>query len=238
MQPDVRRLPTTLGGVTVTIGAGQSADYLCLADADQCSSEYGDATGTGRMWLSYPAPSIYTGAVTVDARRPGLFSHFGTGTRTAHLECVTFCSVIQHAYRIHPRISRSSPRPEPGTRAGDHIGRNGPCRLVFFGAAPVLAPGYSRSMIMLPGSAPARDGVPMWHVQRAAAIYGAVVPACRRQRPQFSDDQETKDAQPRVGGPRIRSGGSLGAETPTRMTTVVRVIDVSSRRVTHVNRAP
>src|SRR5712692_3980390 len=88
---NVQTPPTTLGGVSVTIGG--SAAALFYVSPTQINAVVNIATPAGTQNVVVTSGSgTQTGTVTVDANAaPGLFSLFGTGTRDgAIVNAVTF----------------------------------------------------------------------------------------------------------------------------------------------------
>src|SRR5947208_3553551 len=88
---DVQTPPTTLGGVTVTIGA--SAAALFYVSPTQINAVVNPATPSGAQNVAVSSAGVtHTGSVTIDINAPpGLFSLFGTGTRDgAILNAITF----------------------------------------------------------------------------------------------------------------------------------------------------
>src|SRR5882724_3652371 len=150
---DVKTPPTTLGGVTVTIG-GSSAGLFYVSPT-QINAVINTATPTGTQnVVVVSGSSIHTGAVTVDANAaPGLFSLLGTGTRDgAILNAVTFLlgDFSTHTLNSPTYLALFATGLNPALAPVVTIGGM-PVPVVFFGAAPCCA-GLQQINVMLPDS--------------------------------------------------------------------------------------
>ncbi len=232
---NVQTPPTTLGGVTVTIGG--SAAALFYASPTQINAVVNPATPTGTDNVVVTSgAAVHTGTVNIDANAPpGLFSLFGTGTRDgAILNAVTFLlgdfstrTANSPTYLALFATGLSLGVPPTVTIGGM------PVTVAFFGAAPCCA-GLQQINVMLPDSLAGAGRVPIVvtsgeHASNAVQV--VLLPPANAT--QFSEDQENQTRSRELASLAYVPGTSLVLSADEN-DDVVRVIDVSARQVTKV----
>jgi uncharacterized protein (TIGR03437 family) len=232
---DVKNPPTTLGGVTVTIGGAPAA--LFYVAPEQINAVVNPATPSGAETIAINSPAgNQTGTVTVSANAPpGLFSLFGTGTRDgAILNAITFllgdfstrtANSPTFLALFATGMNLSSP---PTVTIGGV-----PVTVTFAGASPCCA-GLQQINIMLPDSLAGAGRVPVVvtaNGQTSNTVQVVLLPPASSR--QFPDDEDNKKRNRELAALAAVPGTSLVLSTDQN-DDVVRVIDVSTRQVTHI----
>jgi uncharacterized protein (TIGR03437 family) len=236
---DAKTPPTTLGGVSVTIGG--SAAALFYVSPTQINAVVNTATPAGTETVAVTSGSgTHTGTVTVDPNAaPGLFSLFGTGTRDgAILNAVTFLlgDFSTHTANSPTYLALFATGLNLAVAPVMTIGGI-PVPVAFFGAAPCCS-GLQQINVMLPDSLAGAGRVPIVVTSSGHAsntVQVVLLPPDNAR--QFSDDQENQTRSRELASLAYVPGGSLVLSADEN-DDVVRVIDVSTRRVTHVIALP
>jgi|SRR5579871_1839418 len=238
--PDATKPPTTLAGVSVTIGGTPAA--LFFASPHQINLFIDPATpaGSNEAVVVTSATGTQNGTVTIDPNAPpGLFSLFGTGTRDgAILNAVTFA-----LGDFSPHTSNSSTYlalfatglNTKGTIGVTIGGVNAP---VVFAGPTTCCEGLQQINVQIPASLSGAGRVPVVvtdNAQTSNAVQVVLLPD-KGMGPFASDDDH---------GKRSRELSSLAAIPGTSLVLsadenddVVRVIDVKAKKVTQVITLP
>jgi uncharacterized protein (TIGR03437 family) len=232
---NVQTPPTTLGGVSVTIGGAPAA--LFYVSPAQINAVVNTATPSGtENVVVTSATGTHTGTVTIDANAPpGLFSLFGTGTRDgAILNAVTFL-----LGDFSTRTANS-----PTFLALFATGLNlsvtpvvtiggVPVQVSFFGAAP-CCDGLDQVNVMLPDSLAGAGRVPVVLSQNGVAsntVQVVLLPPAGQG--EFDDDKDNTTRSREIASVAWVPGTSL-VLVADQNDDVIRVIDVKAKQVTHV----
>jgi uncharacterized protein (TIGR03437 family) len=236
---NVETPPTTLGGVTVTIGG--SAAALFYVSPTQINAVVNNATpvGTENVVVT-SAAGTQTGTVTIDTNAPpGLFSLFGSGTRDgAILNAMTFLLGDFSARTANSPTYLALFATGLNTASAPTVTIGGvPVTVTFFGAAPCCA-GLQQINVMLPDSLAGAGRVPIvvtsaGHSSNTVQVV-LLPPSNARQ---FSDDEDNRTRSRELASLAYVPGTSLILSTDEN-DDVVRVIDVSKRQVTRVITLP
>src|SRR5579872_2681146 len=231
--------PTTLGGVTVTIGGTSAA--LFYVSQTQINLFVDPATPIGNEAVVVTSGTgSQSGSVAVDANAaPGLFSLFGTGTRDgAILNAVTF---LLGDFSTHTATSQTylalfatgvPASPAPTVTIGGV-----PVTVVFAGPTACCA-GLQQVNVQLPDSLAGAGRVPVVlsvNGQTSNTVQVVLLPPAGMG--PFASDEDH--------GKRSREISSLASIPNTSLVLsadenddVVRVIDISSKKVTQVITLP
>jgi uncharacterized protein (TIGR03437 family) len=232
---NVQTPPTTLGGVTVTIGG--SAAALFYVSPTQINAVVNPATPVGVDTVTIAAgATTQSGSVTIDTNAaPGLFSLFGTGTRDgAILNAITFLLGDFSTHTANSPTFLALFATGINTSANPTVTIGGmPVTVTFFGAAPCCE-GLQQINLMLPDSLAGAGRVPVvvtvnGHASNTVQV--VLLPAQGSQ--PFAADQENQTHSRELAGLASIPGTSLVLSTDQN-DDVVRVIDVSTKQVTHV----
>jgi uncharacterized protein (TIGR03437 family) len=236
---NVQTPPTTLGGVTVSIGG--SAAALFYVSPTQINAVVNAATPSGtENVVVTSATGTRTGTLTIDGNAPpGLFSLFGTGTRDgAMLNAITFLlgdfstRTADSSTFLALFATGLNTAPAPTVTIGGV-----PVTVTFFGAAPCCA-GLQQINVMLPDSLAGAGRVPVVVTSAAHSsntVQVVLLPPSNAR--EFSDDQDNQTRSRELANLAYVPGTSLVLSTDEN-DDVVRVIDVSTRQVTHVITLP
>jgi uncharacterized protein (TIGR03437 family) len=233
--PDVQHPPDTLGGVTVSIGGSPAS--LFFVSPTQINAVVNSATPTGSEAVVVISSSgTQNGTVTVSANAPpGLFSLFGTGTRDgAILNAITFLlgdfstkTANSPTFLALFATGLNTSTPPTVTIGGV------PVQVTFAGASPCCV-GLQQINVMLPDSLAGAGRVPVVvsaNGQVSNTVQVVLLPPPGSQ--QFSNDQENQKRSREIADLAYVPGTSLMLSTDQN-DDVVRVIDVSTKQVTHV----
>jgi uncharacterized protein (TIGR03437 family) len=232
--------PTSLGGVTVTIGGSSAA--LFYVSPTQINALVNSATPTGAqtVTISSSANGTHTGSVTIDTNAaPGLFSFSGTGTRDgAILNAVTFLlgdfstqtagSPTYLALFATGLNASVTPVVTVGGVAAT---------VTFFGASPCCA-GLQQINVKLPDSVAGAGRVPVTvtsNGQTSNTVQIVLLPPAGAH--QFSDDADNQTRSRELASLAYVPGTSLMLSTDEN-DDVVRVIDLAARKVSRVITLP
>jgi uncharacterized protein (TIGR03437 family) len=236
---NVQTPPTTLGGVTVTIGGSTAA--LFYISPTQINAVVNAATPSGTENVVVTSGTgTHTGAVTIDANAPpGLFSLFGTGTRDgAILNAITFLLGDFSTRTVNSPTFLALFATGLNTGSAPTVTIGGvPVTVTFFGAAPCCA-GLQQINVMLPDSLAGAGRVPIVVTSAAHSsntVQVVLLPPSNAR--EFSDDQDNQTRSRELASLAYVPGTSLVLSADEN-DDVVRVIDVSTRQVTHVIMLP
>lgn len=235
---DVKHPPTTLSGVSVSIGG--AAASLFYVSSTQINAVVNPATPLGNETVTVTSgTTTQTGtlAVSNDAA-PGLFSLTGTGTRDgAILNALTFLlgdfsthTAGQPTYLALFATGLTSTTPTV-TIGGV------PVQVTFAGPAPCCM-GLQQINVMLPDSLAGAGRVPVvvtanGHASNTVEIVLLPPPSSQ----EFPNDQENRKRSRELASLAAVPGTSLVLSTDQN-DDVVRVIDISTKAVTHVIALP
>jgi uncharacterized protein (TIGR03437 family) len=236
---NVQTPPTTLGGVTVTIGGAPASIFY--VSPKQINAVVNPSTPIGPDAVNVVSSiGTKTGTLAVASNAPpGLFSLFGTGTRDgAILNAITFLlgDFSTRTANSPTYLALFATGLNTGTTPTVTVG-GVPVQVAFFGPAP-CCDGLQQINVVLPDSLAGAGRVPVVLMSNGVASNAVQVillpPANAKQ---FSDDQDNQT--------RSRELASLAYVPATSLVLsvdenddVVRVIDVSSRKVTRVITLP
>jgi uncharacterized protein (TIGR03437 family) len=232
---DTRNPPTTLGGVTVSIGGVVAA--LFYVSPTQINVVVDLKTPSGQQTLTVMSSSgTQTGSVTIDPRAPpGLFSLFGTGTRDgAILNAITFLlgdfstrTANSSTYLALFATGLNLSVPPVVTIGGV------PVPVVFFGAAP-CCDGLDQINILLPDSLAGAGRVPVLLTQNGVASNTVQIVLLPPQgETEFPGDQDNTTRSRELANVAWVPGTSLVLVTDQN-DDVVRIVDVKAKQVTQV----
>ena len=236
---NVQKPPTTLGGVSVSIGGSPVA--LFYVSPTQINGVVNAATplGTENVVVTSSAGS-QTGSVTVsNTAPPGLFALNGVGTRDgAILNAVNF---LLGAFSVQVSNSPTylalfgtgiSASPQPTVTIGGVA-----AQVQFAGAAPCCA-GLEQVNVVIPPSVAGSGRVPVVltsNGQVSNTVQVVLLPPASSQ--EFPGDQANQTRSRELAGLAYVPATSLVLSTDEN-DDVVRVIDVSARKVAHVITLP
>ncbi|HKE21242.1 MAG TPA: hypothetical protein VKB88_02570 [Bryobacteraceae bacterium] len=236
---NVQKPPTTLGGVTVSIGG--SAVALFYVSPTQINGVVDPATPSGAQTLTVTSASgTETGPVTISATAPpGLFALSGTGTRDgAILNAISF---ILGAFSLQSSNSTTylalfgtaiSTTSAPTVTVGGM-----PVTVQFFGAAP-CCDGLEQVNVALPQSLAGAGRVPVVltsNGQASNTVQVVLLPPPSSQ--EFSGDQANQTRSRELANLAYIPGTSLVLSTDEN-DDVVRVIDIAGKKVSQVITLP
>ena len=232
--------PSSLGGVTVTVGGTPAS--LFYVSPTQINAVLGTTTPAGvqTVTVTSAATGVHTGTLTIDPNAaPGLFSLSGTGTRDgAILNAINFLlgdfsirtggSPTYLALFVTGLVSGATP---VVTVAGVTV------PVAFAGPTPCCA-GLEQINLTLPDSLAGAGRVPIvvtvnGHASNTVQVV-LLPPAGSKQ---FGDDNENQTRSRELSSLAYVPGTSLILSTDEN-DDVVRVIDVSARKVMRVIALP
>jgi len=231
--------PTSLGGVTVTIGGSSVA--LFYVSPTQINGVVDPSTPSGSEPVVITSPAgVHTGSVTIAANAPpGLFSLFGTGTRDgAILNAITFllgdfstrtANSPTYLALFATGLSMTS---APTVTIGGV-----PVTVVFSGPAP-CCDGLQQINIMLPDSLAGAGRVPVVVTSNGMAsntVQVVLLPPTGQGA--FSDDPDNTTRSRELASVAYVPGTSLVLSADEN-DDVVRVLDVAARKVSQVITLP
>ena len=238
--PNAQNPPSSLGGVTVTIGG--TAASLFYVSPTQINAVVGATTPSGVQTVTVTSATagVHTGTLTIDANAaPGLFSLSGTGTRDgAILNAINFLlgdfstrtagSPTYLALFVTGLATGATP---VVTVAGVTV------PVAFAGPAPCCA-GLEQINLMLPDSLAGAGRVPIvvtvnGHASNTVQVVLLPPPSSN----QFGDDNENQTRSRELSSLAYVPGTSLVLSADEN-DDVVRVIDVSARKVLRVIALP
>jgi uncharacterized protein (TIGR03437 family) len=236
---NVQTPPTTLGGVTVTIGGSPAA--LFYVSPAQINAVVNPLTPLGADTVTVTSSTgSHTGSLTVASNAPpGLFSLFGTGTRDgAILNAITFLLGDFSTRTANSPTYLALFATGLNTSITPTVTIGGvSAQVVFFGAAPCCA-GLQQINIMLPDSLAGAGRVPVVLMSGGAASNAVqVVLLPPSNATEFPGDQDNQTRSRELSSLAYIPGTSLVLSADEN-DDVVRVVDVSSRQVTHVIALP
>jgi uncharacterized protein (TIGR03437 family) len=236
---DVQHPPTSLGGVTVTIGGTAAA--LFYASPTQINAVVDPATPAGsKPVVITSSTGTQNGTVTIDTNAPpGLFSLFGTGTRDgAILNAITFLLGDFSTHTANSPTFLALFATGLNTSGTPAVTIGGvPVTVAFFGAAP-CCDGLQQINVQLPDSLAGAGRVPvvvLENGQTSNAVQVVLLPPAGAQ--QFANDQENQTRSREIASLAYIPGTSLVVVSDEN-DDVVRIIDVNAKQVTHVISLP
>jgi uncharacterized protein (TIGR03437 family) len=231
--------PTSLGGVTVTIGG--SAAALFYVSPTQINGVVDSAARTGVQTITVASSTgTQTAAVTIAANAPpGLFSLFGTGTRDgAILNAITFLLGDFSTRTANSPTFLALFATGLNLASAPVVTIGGvPVPVVFFGAAP-CCDGLQQINIMLPDALAGAGRVPVVVTSNGVAsntVQVVLLPPTGQGG--FSDDPENTTRSRELASLAYVPGTSLVLSADEN-DDVVRVVDVSLRKVSQVIALP
>ncbi len=237
---NVQNPPTTIGGVSVTIG-GAAASLFYVSPA-QINAVVNPATPAGAQTVTVTSATsgAHTGTVMIDPNAaPGLFSLFGTGTRDgAILNAVTFLLGDFSTHTANSPTYLALFATGLNTAAAPTVTIGGvSAQVVFSGAAPCCM-GLQQINILLPGSLAGAGRVPIVVTssgQASNTVQVVLLPPPGAG--PFASDQPNQTRSRELASLASIFGTSLVLSADEN-DDVVRVIDVSSKQVTKVITLP
>jgi len=236
---NVKTPPTSLGGVSVSIGGSPAA--LFYVSPTQINGVVNPSTPVGNETVTITSSgATQTTTVTISANAPpGLFSLFGSGSRDgAILNAVTFLlgafgvttantSTYLAIYATGLNLT-TAPTVTIGGLAA---------QVTFYGAAPCCA-GLQQINVMLPASLAGAGRVPLVVSSggnTSNTVQVVVLPA--QGQGEFSDEPDHGDRSRELSSLAYVAGTSL-VLVADENDDVVRVVDVKAKQVTHIIALP
>jgi uncharacterized protein (TIGR03437 family) len=236
---NVQSPPTSLGGVTVTIGGTSAA--LFYVSPTQINAVVGPKTPTGSDAVSIVSPTgTQTGTVTVAAPAPpGLFSLFGTGTRDGAIVNALLGNLMNFSTQTSSHstfLALFATGMDTTTPPTVTIG-GVPVQVTFAGASP-CCDGLQQINLVLPDSLAGAGRVPVVVTaggQTSNTVQIVLLPSAANK--EFSDDQDNQQRNRELSALAYIPGTSLVISADEN-DDVVRVIDVGAKTVAHVVSLP
>ena len=233
---NVKSPPTSLGGVTVTIGGASAALFYVSPTQINAVVDPKTPAGSNQAVSVVSSTGMQTGTVTVSTTAPpGLFSLFGTGTRDGAIVNAILGGTLNFSTQTANQstfLELFATGMNTSTTPTVTIG-GVPVQVTFAGASP-CCDGLQQINVVLPVSLAGAGRVPVVVTaggQTSNTVQIVLLPPPNNN--EFSNDQPNQERSRELSALAYIPGTSLVLSADEN-DDVVRVIDVSAQKVTQV----